>query len=60
MLAEIRKRVEALIERQTRLWSRDLCPALAGEGIVVTGVAELTEESWSSSRRGSSRRSIPC
>ena len=44
MLAEIRKRVEALIERQTRLWSRDLCPALAGEGIVVTGVAELTEE----------------
>ena len=44
MLAEIRKRVEALIERQTRLWSRDLCPALAREGIVVTGVAELTEE----------------
>ena len=43
-LAEIRKRVEALNERQTRLWSRDLCPALAREGIVVTGVAELTEE----------------
>jgi polyphosphate kinase len=43
-LAEIRKRVEALNERQTRLWSHDLCPALAGEGIVVTGVAELTEE----------------
>ncbi len=43
-LAEIRKRVEALNERQTLLWSRDLCPALAGEGIVVTGVAELTEE----------------
>ena len=43
-LAEIRKRVEALNERQTRLWSHDLCPALAREGIVVTGVAELTEE----------------
>ena len=43
-LAEIRKRVEGLNERQTRLWSRDLCPALAREGIVVTGVAELTEE----------------
>ena len=43
-LAEIRKRVEALNERQTRLWSRDLCPALAREGIVVAGVAELTEE----------------
>ena len=43
-LAEIRKRVEALNERQTRLWSRDLCPALAREGIVVTGVVELTEE----------------
>ena len=44
MLTEIRKRVEALIERQTQLWSRELCPALAHEGIVVTGVAELTEE----------------
>ena len=43
-LAEIRKRVEALNERQTQLWSRELCPALAREGIVVTGVAELTEE----------------
>jgi len=43
-LAEIRKRVEALNERQTRLWSRDLCPALAREGIVVAGVEELTEE----------------
>src|SRR6478672_4037835 len=44
MLAEIRKRVEALIEMQTRLWSRELCPALAKEGIVVTGVDQLTEE----------------
>src|SRR6478736_8491193 len=27
-LAEIRKRVEALAERQARLWSKELCPAL--------------------------------
>jgi polyphosphate kinase len=44
MLAEIRKRVEALIERQTRLWAEDLRPALAREGIVVAGVSNLTDE----------------
>ena len=60
-LAEIRKRVEALIERQTQLWSRELCPALAHEGIVVAGVGGAApRRSWSSSRRGSNRRSIPC
>ena len=43
-LAEIRKRVEALIERQAALWDRDLVPALAAEGIVVAAVADLTPE----------------
>jgi polyphosphate kinase len=43
-LVEIRRAVEALMERQTRLWSKDLSPLLAREGIVVTGVDELTEE----------------
>jgi polyphosphate kinase len=44
MLPEIRKRVEVLMERQTSLWSRELCPALAKEGIVVASVADLTDE----------------
>jgi polyphosphate kinase len=44
MLIEIRRRVEALIERQSRLWSRDLCPALAAEGIVVARVDDLRED----------------
>jgi polyphosphate kinase len=44
MLADIRKRVEELTERQTRLWSRELVPALAREGIVVGRVEDCTEE----------------
>jgi polyphosphate kinase len=44
MLAEIRKRAETLIQRQTDLWSNDLCPALAKEGIVVTSLERLTDE----------------
>ena len=48
---EIRKRVEALVERQTKLWERDLCPALAREGIVVARVDDLTEEELARARR---------
>jgi polyphosphate kinase len=44
MLGEIRKRVETLIVRQADLWSADLCPALAGHGIVVASVARLSDE----------------
>jgi polyphosphate kinase len=44
MLVEIRKRVEELAERQTRLWSRELVPALAEEGIVLGRVEDCTEE----------------
>jgi polyphosphate kinase len=43
-LAEIRKRVEALVDRQAKLWSRELCPALAKQGIVIASVDDLTEE----------------
>src|SRR5436190_4810 len=43
-LAEIRTRVEALIERQAALWDRELVPALAAEGIVVAAVADLTPD----------------
>jgi len=44
VLAEIRKRVEELSERQARLWNRDLVPALAKEGIVLGRVEDCTEE----------------
>jgi polyphosphate kinase len=44
MLADIRRRVEALAERQMLLWSRELVPALAKEGILVGRVEDCTEE----------------
>jgi polyphosphate kinase len=40
-LAAIRERVETLSGRQARLWRRDLCPALAKEGIVLAQVGDL-------------------
>jgi polyphosphate kinase len=43
-LVEIRRRIEELLERQVRLWSRELLPALAAEGIVVGRVDDCTEE----------------
>jgi len=44
VLAEIRKRVEELSERQVRLWNRELVPALAEEGIVIGRVEDCTDE----------------
>ena len=44
MLAEIRARVEALNERQAKLWADDLVPALAREGVQIGTVADCTEE----------------
>ena len=41
-LREVRARVLALQEEQARLWSDDLVPALAAEGIVVAGVEDLS------------------
>jgi polyphosphate kinase len=43
-LAEVRARIEELLERQGRLWSRELCPALAAEGIVLGRIDDCTEE----------------
>ncbi|HXR11588.1 MAG TPA: polyphosphate kinase 1 [Gaiellaceae bacterium] len=43
-LAEARARVLDLYAQQARIWSRDLCPALAEEGIVVSGVEDMTPE----------------
>src|SRR6266487_4296589 len=42
-LAEIRTRVLDLTARQTKLWLRELQPALAAEGIVVGAVADCDE-----------------
>jgi polyphosphate kinase len=43
-LARIRARVLELIGRQSRLWKRDLRPALAAEGIVVGGIEDCDEK----------------
>ena len=43
-LAESRTRVLELYADQARIWSHELCPALAAEGIVVSGVDDLTPE----------------
>ncbi|HWX08428.1 MAG TPA: polyphosphate kinase 1 [Gaiellaceae bacterium] len=43
-LAEARARVLDLNAAQSRVWSRELCPALAEEGIVIARVEDLSEE----------------
>src|SRR5918996_1002113 len=43
-LTTIRERVEELNARQSKLWRRELCPALARDGIVVGGIDDCTEE----------------
>jgi polyphosphate kinase len=42
-LAAIRERVLELCARQARLWTRELQPALAAEGIVIAAVEDLDE-----------------
>jgi polyphosphate kinase len=43
-LARIRERVLELIARQSRLWKKELRPALAAEGIVVGGIEDCNEK----------------
>jgi polyphosphate kinase len=43
-LAEIRERVLELTSRQSKLWARDLVPALAEQSIVVVPVEELNDK----------------
>jgi polyphosphate kinase len=43
-LAEIRERVLGLTARQSRLWSRELVPALAERGVVIAQVEECEEK----------------
>jgi len=43
-LAESRARVLELYADQARIWSHGLCPALAAEGIVLSGVGDVSPE----------------
>jgi polyphosphate kinase len=43
-LAEARTQVLELYETQAGIWSRHLCPALAAEGIVLSGIDELSAQ----------------
>ena len=43
-LARIRERVLDLISRQSRLWKKELRPALAAEGIVIGGIEDCNEK----------------
>jgi polyphosphate kinase len=43
-LAEIRERVRELAAEQSRIWTRDLRPALDSEGIAVRRIVECDEE----------------
>jgi polyphosphate kinase len=43
-LARIRERVVELIARESRLWKKELRPALAAEGIVVGGIEDCDEK----------------
>ncbi len=43
-LDRIRERVGELTARQSRLWKRDLCPALAAEGIEIARIEECAPQ----------------
>jgi polyphosphate kinase len=43
-LEEIRQRILELTALQSRLWRRELRPALAAEGIVIGGVSDLSQK----------------
>ena len=43
-LAKIRERVGDLTARQSKLWKRELSPALAREGIVIASVNDLSDK----------------
>jgi polyphosphate kinase len=43
-LAEVRERVLALMSRLSKVWARDLKPALAEQGIVIAAVEDLTSK----------------
>ena len=58
-LARIRERVLELLITQSRLWKRDLRPALAGEGITVGGIEDLGEKELSQLEKRFQREIYP-
>jgi polyphosphate kinase len=58
-LAEIRERVLALTAHQSRLWSRELVPALAEAGIVIAQVDECSEKELAELERRFDREIYP-
>jgi polyphosphate kinase len=59
VLAEIRERVLALGRAQSKLWTRDLCPALAGEGIMIGSVEDLSKSRLDTLERRFKREVFP-
>ncbi len=58
-LAKIRERVSELTSTQSRLWKRELRPALAAEGIVVGGVEDCDERELEQLERRFQREIYP-
>jgi polyphosphate kinase len=58
-LARIRERVLELTSRQSRIWKRELRPALAAEGIVVGGVEDCDEKELAQLERRFQREVYP-
>jgi polyphosphate kinase len=58
-LARIRQRVLELSALQSRLWKRDLRPALAAEGITVGGIEDLGEKGLAELERRFHREIYP-
>jgi polyphosphate kinase len=58
-LAEIRERVLELTAAQSRVWSRELVPALAEQGVVVAQVEECTKKEQAELERRFEREIYP-
>jgi polyphosphate kinase len=58
-LARVRERVLELITLQSRLWKKELRPALAAEGIVIGGIEDLDEKELKKLERHFQREIYP-
>ena len=58
-LALIRERALELTARQSKLWKKELCPALAAEGILISTPAELDEDELRALGDGFQREIFP-
>jgi polyphosphate kinase len=59
VLAEVRERVLALSRAQSKLWSGELCPALAKKGIVIGSVDDLSKRDLDALERRFAREIFP-